>query len=94
MNFGEKKRKDYVAYTNQKAECLAKSMYKGQTRSYCKNTKGEVHKYTRAELERLQTVPVGYTKDVSFTQSCMMLGNGWTVDVIAHIFKNLKFDNE
>ena len=90
LKFGEKKRIDFVAKTDMIAECLAKSMYKGQTRSYCKNDKGEVHKYTRTELERLQTVPVGYTKSVSFTQACMMLGNGWTVDVIAHIFKNLK----
>jgi DNA (cytosine-5)-methyltransferase 3A len=45
---------------------------------------------TRTELERLQTVPDGYTSTTSLSQAKKMLGNGWTVDVIAHIFKNLK----
>ena len=42
------------------------------------------------ECERLQTVPIGYTKSASNTQRYKMLGNGWTVDVIAHIFKNIE----
>lgn len=45
---------------------------------------------TPIECERLQTVPDNYTSYVSNTQRYRMLGNGWTVDVIAHIFKNLK----
>ena len=43
-------------------------------------------KLTPVECERLQTVPEGYTNHVSDTQRYKMLGNGWTVDVIAHIF--------
>ena len=42
------------------------------------------------ECERLQTVPEGYTSSVSDTQRYRMLGNGWTVDVIAHIFNGIK----
>lgn len=42
------------------------------------------------ECERLQTVPNGYTEGVSDTQRYKMLGNGWTVDVIAHILKGIK----
>lgn len=45
-----------------------------------------VRKLTPLECERLQTVPEGYTEGVSNTQRYKMLGNGWTVDVIAHIF--------
>lgn len=45
---------------------------------------------TPQECERLQTVPDGYTAHVSKTQRYKMLGNGWTVDVIAHIFKGIK----
>jgi site-specific DNA-cytosine methylase len=45
---------------------------------------------TPNECERLQTVPLDYTKCVSKTQRYKMLGNGWTVDVIAHIFKNIE----
>jgi site-specific DNA-cytosine methylase len=41
------------------------------------------------ECERLQTVPDNYTNCVSKTNRIKQLGNGWTVDVIAHIFKNL-----
>lgn len=46
-------------------------------------------KLTPLECERLQTVPDNYTAHVSNTQRYRMLGNGWTVDVIAHIFDSL-----
>jgi DNA (cytosine-5)-methyltransferase 3A len=48
-------------------------------------------KLTPLECERLQTVPDNYTEGVSKTQRYNMLGNGWTVDVIAHILKNMEF---
>ena len=49
---------------------------------------------TPLECERLQTVPDNYTLGVSNTQRYKMLGNGWTVDVIAHIFKNITTKGE
>ena len=49
-------------------------------------------KLTPKECERLQTVPDGYTDHVSNTQRYKMLGNGWTVDVIKHIFEQGLFD--
>jgi len=48
---------------------------------------------TLLECERLQTIPDNYTSCVSNTQRYRMLGNGWTVDVIAHIFKGLRNEN-
>jgi DNA (cytosine-5)-methyltransferase 3A len=45
-----------------------------------------IRRLTPTECERLQTVPDGYTSCVSDTQRYRMLGNGWTVDVIAYIF--------
>lgn len=48
-----------------------------------------VRKLTPVECERLQTVPDNYTNHVSSTQRYKMLGNGWTVDVIAHILKHI-----
>ena len=45
---------------------------------------------TQAELEQAQTLPQGYTKSVSYNQAQAVLGNGWTVDAIAHIFSFLK----
>lgn len=50
---------------------------------------GLVRKLTPEECEKLQTVPKGYTSKVSDSQRYKMLGNGWTVDVIAHIFEGL-----
>jgi site-specific DNA-cytosine methylase len=47
-------------------------------------------KLTPLECERLQTVPDNYSAGVSNTQRYRMLGNGWTVDVICHLFKNLQ----
>jgi DNA (cytosine-5)-methyltransferase 3A len=43
----------------------------------------------QTELERLQTVPDGYTKILNRNESACLLGDGWTVDVIAHILKNI-----
>ena len=51
-------------------------------------------KLTPLECERLQTVPDNYTDHVSNTQRYKMLGNGWTVDVIAHILKGIKHKEE
>lgn len=44
---------------------------------------------TPEQCEWLQTVPDGYTAHVSNNQRYKMLGNGFTVDVIAHIFKGI-----
>ena len=52
--------------------------------------KTRIRRLTPTECERLQTVPDGYTSCVSDTQRYRMLGNGWTVDVIAHFFAFLK----
>jgi len=57
-------------------------------------TKDEVYwrKLTPIECERLQTVPDNYTNHVSNTQRYKMLGNGWTIEVIAHILKNMEIE--
>ena len=49
--------------------------------------------FTKTEMERLQTVPEGYTEILNEQQALNVLGDGWTVDVIAHIFKGLKNKN-
>lgn len=45
---------------------------------------------TPIECERLQTLPDNYTSCVADTHRYHALGNGWTVDVIAHIFRGMK----
>jgi DNA (cytosine-5)-methyltransferase 3A len=64
-------------------------------KTYCLDTgntnaieySNNIRKLTPIECERLQTVKDNYTNHVSDSQRYKMLGNGWTVDVIAHIFK-------
>jgi len=50
-------------------------------------------KLTPLECERLQTIPDNYTNHVSNSQRYKMIGNGWTVDVIAHILKGIQLDD-
>ena len=49
-----------------------------------------IRKLTPIECERLQTLPDNYTEGISNTQRYKTIGNGWTVDVIAHIFSFLE----
>jgi len=48
--------------------------------------------FTQTELEKLQTVPEGYTKILTRNQAACLLGDGWTVDIIVHILKQLKLE--
>ena len=45
--------------------------------------------YSPNEYEELQTLPKDYTKGIINTERFKAIGNGWTVDVIAHIFRNI-----
>lgn len=54
-----------------------------------KYSDSKYYKPTPVESERLQTLPDNYTKGISNTQRYATLGNGWTVDVIAHILSYL-----
>ena len=57
-------------------------------------TKERIRRFTPEECEKLQTVPIGYTSSVSDSQRYKMLGNGWTIDVIAHILRGLHESTE
>lgn len=48
----------------------------------------------QTELERCQTLPNGYTKILNRNKAAGVIGDGWTVDVIAHIFSFMKFESE
>ncbi len=77
---------------SEKTGTLTQRYYKG-VENYGSNpfllTNHKFRKLTPIECERLQTVPENYTYCVSDTQRYKMLGNGWTVDVITHILKNI-----
>lgn len=87
--FGNKTRLEQLWYADGKASCLTSNVHKGQKSTFTKDRKENIHRLTVVECERLQTVPDNYTEGVSNTDRYKMLGNGWTVDVIAHIFGGL-----
>lgn len=79
-----------------KSQAICATIHKENAKSMVKRNKMGlldndmvVRKLSPIECERLQTVPDNYTAHVSNTQRYRMLGNGWTVDVIAHIFSFL-----
>jgi DNA (cytosine-5)-methyltransferase 3A len=76
-----------------------KQAYKAFGRYSGVEVDGTMRQMTHNECEKLQTLPLDYTKyelineDKSETPKGAryeMIGNGWTVDVIAHIFKHIK----
>lgn len=79
-----------VYSTNGKSPCLTTSQGGHRQAKILETSSGRVRKLTPLEYERLQTVPDNYTSILSNAQRYKVLGNGWTVDVIAHIFKGLK----
>lgn len=64
---------------------------KGHPQNYiCNPQRTEYSNLTISEYEELQTVPHGYTACVPESERYKMLGNGWTVDVIAHIMSHFQ----
>jgi DNA-cytosine methyltransferase len=70
-----------------KSACLTANMFKGVPYGVIKE---KMRRLTPIECERLQSVPDNYTEGVSNTQRYKMLGNGWTIDVITHILKEMR----
>ena len=81
-------KKLYITKDTEKSECIVATVYKSM-REFVYQDENGLRFLTDIELERLQTVPDNYTNYVSKTQRRKMLGNGWTVDSIAHIFSYL-----
>ena len=104
---GKKLRESYMGgnQLNPKYKSQCNTIYPtdGKFATLCAGTHGysfgyvpapTYRKLTPTECERLQTVPHGYTdKGISDTQRYKMLGNGWTVDVVSHIFQGLVKQN-
>lgn len=89
-NWGDKMRIDKGLnwVKNKKTNCLTTKNC--HTNQYLLNEdKSLCRLLTANEFEKLQTVPLNYTNIVSNTERFKMLGNGWTVDVIANIFNGM-----
>lgn len=80
--------KKYTSLNPAKAQCLTRRAEKSWNCNYITQD-GRVRKLTQNELERLQTLPMDYTKNLKYTDAAEAIGNGWTVDVISHIFKGI-----
>ena len=70
---------------NGKGGCLTARMFKMGAQDNYINNNG-IRRLTPTECARLQTIPDWYKWECSGTQQYKMLGNGWTVEVIKHIF--------
>lgn len=81
--------KRYAVVDPVKANCLTARSDASWNSNYV-TREGQLTRLTPIEYERLQTVPEDYTACVRNSERYKMLGNGWTVDVIAHILKGLK----
>lgn len=74
---------------NDKSSTVVANFFKGVPYNVFKDWNC-IRKFHPVECERLQTLRDGYTEGISDTQRYRMIGNGWTIDVIAHIFSSLK----
>lgn len=54
-----------------------------------KGNPNSVRLFTQTELERLQTIPVGYTSCVTYQEAADLIGDGWNVETVKHILKGL-----
>jgi len=90
MRLNERQKRNFKT-GDEKANAFLSTSWKGsQANGMALTGETRVRRLTPTECERLQTVEDNFTSCVSDTQRYKMLGNGWTVDVIAHIFKHLQ----
>jgi DNA-cytosine methyltransferase len=82
-DFSPRRAKELVAREDDKSNCLTTSLTKEHI---LLDEQNQFRKLTPIECERLQNVPDNYTNGVSNTQRYKMLGNGWNVNTIKHIF--------
>lgn len=80
--------------TKSKLPCLTARGYNQSHSGMILISDGKKYRYlTNNEAEMAMTLPIDYTAGISDRERARCLGNGWTVDVIAHIFKGLnKFE--
>tara|TARA_R110002050_G_scaffold3522_1_gene18469 strand:- start:474 stop:1319 length:846 start_codon:yes stop_codon:yes gene_type:complete len=88
LNPNYKSQANRIHEINKKAPTIMAGSH-GYANGYV-NQDGDIRKLTPIECERLQTLPDNYTDGVSDTQRYKGLGNGWTVDVVAHILRKMQ----
>jgi site-specific DNA-cytosine methylase len=88
---GGRHQQDIIYNINGKMSCLSSATH-GAARHLTKiqAPNKRIRRLTEIECERLQTVPDNYTEGVSSSKRYEMLGNGFTVDVVAWILGHIK----
>ena len=81
-------KKKYTSIDPVKAQCLTARSDASWNSNYVTRD-GVLTKLSCEEYEKLQTLPVGYTSSARTSERYKMIGNAWTVDVIAHILKGI-----
>ena len=80
----------HATISTDKSSSLVAAMGMGGGHVPIINPNKRIRRLTPTECSRLQTIPEWYKWECSDTQAYRMLGNGWTVDVIAHILKHME----
>lgn len=79
--------------TNSKLPCLTARGYNQSHSGMILISDGTRYRYlSNTEAELAMTLPMGYTYGISDRERARCIGNGWTVDVIAHIFNNIELN--
>jgi len=91
-DFSPRRGKELVVRKDSKSNCITTSLGNEHILGYIHDDIISYRKLTPLECERLQTIPDNYTKvkGVSNSQRYKMVGNGFTVSVIAHILKKMQ----
>lgn len=87
----EKTTKSSIKELDEKARTIGTCAYDiSSNTGLCLHIGNEYYKPNQVEFERFQTLPDNYTSCLPIKKAVFAIGNGWTVDVIAHIFKGIK----
>ena len=79
--YSKKPKKDYLKYMNRYLMGMMQIVYESEC---------DVRLLNQTEMERYQGFPDGYTKTLSVNKAASLLGDGWTLPVIEHIFRFIK----
>ena len=79
--YSKKPKKDYLKYMNRYLMGMMQIVYESEY---------DLRLLNQTEMERYQGFPDGYTKILSVNKAASLLGDGWTLPVIEHIFKFIK----
>lgn len=91
----EKTVRQSITTLEQKSKTICTQSYNtGTNNSICIKIAERYFKPTQIEFERLQTLPDNYTSALNIKKAVHAIGNGWTVDIIAHIFKEINNINK